>query len=1091
MPSPFNTITSPYGPRSAPTAGASTFHQGTDIAMPVGTVLTNNTGQPLYLVYKGVEGGYGNYAEYSTTPDGTGTTYAFGHLSELPAGEVGTMANPGDGLALSGDSGTSTGAHVHVEVFQPGQDDASAPQPGDLAGIGANGVALGSGGTDPGTGNITVAGAGTAAPSSNGGGGAGGAGAGAAAAAGASVPAAGCLGASTSIASLLGGAGLASAIGGVAANAVMAGGLALLSGGGLQGALGAVLGSAGGALGNALGASLGGAAGAIVGQTLGGALGSIAAGANPLQALSGAAFGALGQMGGSLIPALSGVMPAALASAAVGGLTGILGQVAAGVPKGAAAQFILAGGLGGAIGGAVGNMTGNFSYGAVSGAVASGLLNGSINLNGGSGSLYSSPNGTFNPAQFANNIAMVAATASNNRNMVGAISEAVSQGFGATQSAGYGARTRNMQDALTFSVSTLGQNLNAVSSDMLSLGKWDATNLMRLMQPGNIATQILMKGLGDYTGLNDALVAAGVPLAGLDNPLFDRVTQTVLNGITEPEVIYTVKAAFAMNTNFANLGELTNLSKMMPMSFQYLPVKSFRELGVQLAIIGVSASATIYDIGFAFSKIETATDLNNVAQMNQPLPPSIAQPLMELYGYGGGTFGEQTMADFIGSAAGYVHNDTIPVINDTTKYIENHPDAALLTTLIYLFKDTMDGKYTTLGTPGDTASGIPGEDGYITVPFPAGLGGSQTFTTLDAAVLAFIPLIEAQQQALLNSTDPLLQDNITKLSLAYEASCAQLVRENNNLLNNNINLFDAIPPSPSSCMMFTQMLDQWGLQTGYGQPGEYIERVATNDIFGDAMKYCMRQARNASALSGLGIDVEQYKIPRSQYYREPEGFYNNLYTGQMPPMSQNRRAPVYPRTPTDVYLNNRNTVLRNTGYGDLPLQANQMDEIYYDSIWMDTSSDVLEGIGRSVVKQAIDNSIYINNDDLLIVNLTGATTAIGKIANNGLLLTNNEFMVTTLMQIVNKLLYGDLSTTKYTNPFNTDQMIYGVLEMLAQLTNQNIDALMKTVTGGLIANGLLARLMQQFGTSRSIYDTRMSRNDPEAWGGTGGDAKLL
>ena len=355
----------------------------------------------------------------------------------------------------------------------------------------------------------------------------------------------------------------------------------------------------------------------------------------------------------------------------------------------------------------------------------------------------------------------------------------------------------------------------------------------------------------------------------------------------------------------------------------------------------------------------------------------------------------------------------------------------------------------------------------------------------------FIPLIEAQQQALLNSTDPLLQDNITKLSLAYEASCAQLVRENNNLLNHNINLFDAIPPSPSSCMMFTQMLDQWGLQTGYGQPGEYIERVATNDIFGDAMKYCMRQARNASALSGLGIDVEQYKIPRSQYYREPEGFYNNLYTGQMPPMSHNRRAPVYPRTPTDVYLNNRNTVLRNTGYGDLPLQANQMDEIYYDSIWMDTSSDVLEGIGRSVVKQAIDNSIYINNDDLLIVDLTGATTAIGKIANNGLLLTNNEFMVTTLMQIVNKLLYGDLSTTKYTNPFNTDQMIYGVLEMLAQLTNQNIDALMKTVTGGLIANGLLARLMQQFGTSRSIYDTRMSRNDPEAWGGTGGDAKLL
>jgi hypothetical protein len=178
------------------------------------------------------------------------------------------------------------------------------------------------------------------------------------------------------------------------------------------------------------------------------------------------------------------------------------------------------------------------------------------------------------------------------------------------------------------------------------------------------------------------------------------------------------------------------------------------------------------------------------------------------------------------------------------------------------------------------------------------------------------------------------------------------------------------------------------------------------------------------------------------------------------------------------------------GYGDMPLLNNQKDELFYDSTWMEIDPSVLEDIGRQAVKTAIDRNIQVSGNDLLIVNLDGSTTSFGQIKDNGLVLTNNEYFTQTLLDIVNRLLYGDLKTTKYSNPFNTDQMVYGVLELLAQVTKQNIDALMQTVTGGLIANGLLDKLLQQFGNARSLYDTKPERNEPAAWGGVGPDAKL-
>ena len=80
------TLTSPFGPRSAPTKGASSYHQGEDWALPEGTPVYYEGGGT--FVPKANQGGYGNLATL-ITPDkkyeiGIAHLKSLGGASELP-----------------------------------------------------------------------------------------------------------------------------------------------------------------------------------------------------------------------------------------------------------------------------------------------------------------------------------------------------------------------------------------------------------------------------------------------------------------------------------------------------------------------------------------------------------------------------------------------------------------------------------------------------------------------------------------------------------------------------------------------------------------------------------------------------------------------------------------------------------------------------------------------------------------------------------------------------------------------------------------------------------------------------------------------
>lgn len=108
-------ISSPFGRRDAPKAGASTDHGGIDIAVPVGTLVRAPADGVVVNVGDG--GKRGNWVEID---HGDGVISRYFHLDGFDV-RPGDRVGAGDVFARSGQTGNVTGAHLHWSVLKDGQ----------------------------------------------------------------------------------------------------------------------------------------------------------------------------------------------------------------------------------------------------------------------------------------------------------------------------------------------------------------------------------------------------------------------------------------------------------------------------------------------------------------------------------------------------------------------------------------------------------------------------------------------------------------------------------------------------------------------------------------------------------------------------------------------------------------------------------------------------------------------------------------------------------------------------------------------------------------------------------------------------------
>ena len=110
VPCSYVMLTSPFGYRDAPTEGASTFHQGVDLAGPEGT--------PIYASRSGTVtiARFSNSAgNYVTINHGDGFSSVYMHMTYFVV-SVGQYVTQGQLIGYMGSTGISTGSHLHFGI---------------------------------------------------------------------------------------------------------------------------------------------------------------------------------------------------------------------------------------------------------------------------------------------------------------------------------------------------------------------------------------------------------------------------------------------------------------------------------------------------------------------------------------------------------------------------------------------------------------------------------------------------------------------------------------------------------------------------------------------------------------------------------------------------------------------------------------------------------------------------------------------------------------------------------------------------------------------------------------------------------------
>jgi hypothetical protein len=379
--------------------------------------------------------------------------------------------------------------------------------------------------------------------------------------------------------------------------------------------------------------------------------------------------------------------------------------------------------------------------------------------------------------------------------------------------------------------SFVGDGLKSVGSSLKNFGTlFDFKNLGKIASSRSMVAGLQDKGLADRYGINDSISAQGYDPKDLNSV---------------PESVLTASLAQVQGDDLKKIQEATgvklvqsvqNLSQLLQVE-KFLPPQALAAMGIANAgaaglgqlgntLINLGVQADNFKMGDFIGGIETKS-LQYLESLTALIPTDVRTALLPFLGTGSGPFGNPTMGDMIGSAAGITHTDAFNSINTSVAAIQNSS-----------YGQAVQAKTTALNAA-IAASGSPGTDPAV----------ATAKSELDTAIAAL------NSQALVNSS---LKSAYDVGNQATAGALSKLSTEASNLLlagktltTSVVNLGNSVMPFLSfGSSLATMGVDT--LQVGYNK---VLAGTATASLTGDAIQASLMEGRNIARSSKVGKPV--------------------------------------------------------------------------------------------------------------------------------------------------------------------------------------------------------------------------------------------
>ena len=778
------------------------------------------------------------------------------------------------------------------------------------------------------------------------------------------------------------------------------------------GALGALASLAGGA-GIAIPAGLTSAVSAVQAATSGNILGAINAATGGLSGISTLVSGAVGRdVLATLSPAVAGAISAVGATSSISGL---LGSVSPAITKALGVSIPSIGsvvdGVSKQILGSVPKFSSVFqlAQGAVGSAVGvAKALDQSVNKLFGTAATGLAATGSYLISNY-DNMDIREMGGSYIKSLIGPLEETLPVLTDSSPMAPFGSLHKDYNAMITQGFGSLTTNLDDLGTDLSELGYLaDMTDLFRIGTPGQICSQIVMLGVGYESGVLQAIHSIGLTVKDINFFESDDIAFDILGGITDQAAIESVLAVLEINRDgLSSLADLCDPEVLFPRSLDNNEFLNLNEIAPHLAMCGIGRIQTLAELGQMLQSMETlhdATALNALLQPTSLDEIDYLQTQLSPTSHYSGT-NDLTVADFIGTAAGYTHTTTLPKIVERQEALWNSSITNNLQDLLALLQDTIDGVYTTSNV------NVPNTGGYT---FGIYTSLDDAVNDINDAILLELDVIKTtatdddavalyelqnyhnesigqlykeqylrQQYGISigtdsRSTERFYGDGATKIFTVtgvlqssntvdvYVDGVYQFKTEYTVDTDAGTITFTAAPasgklievlydnglinPSASTNTLwnFATGLEDYGSKTGFGREGDFINKIVTDDYHGQRIKAVMIQSRNKTRAEAFGIGCTGENRVLSE-------FSNNYPNGLQ---SFTERTGIWASTPeraADVYV-------------QLQDPDSTSRDIYYQRR-LQNMKVLLQDNKEKAIRDILDSLIFVADETVIMTDL--------------------------------------------------------------------------------------------------------------------------